>query len=214
MLKSFQQRLNASLTSQDATQKSALAVLPQLSVILEESNHLSLQQAAVTSVDLVAGRFGKQGLASTFATAKVVAGAGILGAGDRILQIAALLCLATMAGVLKEMFTPLVPPVLPISLEYLGQSFQEGMADGRLHNASYSFLKALLSNTPWIFTDTYLEKLLSASSMSANSGLGKECDHIRVNTLEILAKQVDPQLCFTALDRTWEMAMKNGLIVS
>lgn len=214
VLKLFQQRLSGDLVDQDAAQKSSLAVLPQLSSILEESNHLPLKHAALTSVDLVVRRFGKQDFPAALAAARIVSGIEILGAGDQILQIAALLCLATAVEVLRDMFTPLVPFVFPKSLDYLSSSLQKGREDLRLHNAAYSFIMALLSSTPWIFTDSYLEQLLSVSYESANSGLGKGCDHIRSEALKVLAKQVDPQLCFTALDRTWETAMNKGPIVS
>lgn len=214
MLKSYQQRLNGSFADQDTADKSSLAVLAQLSTILEESNDSSLKQAALASVDLVVRRFGKQGLPSTLATAQVVAGPEILGGDDQILQVEALLCLAIMAEVLQEMFTPLVPSVFPKSLEYLNKSLQMGAAADRLHNAAFSFIKALLFSTPWIITDSYLEQFLSASYESASSALGKECDDMRLNTLKVLGGQVDPQMCFTALDTTWETATKKGPIVS
>lgn len=165
-------------------------------------------------MDLVVGKFGKQDLPAALAAAKIVSGIEILGAGDQILRISALLCLATAVEVLQDIFTPLVPWVFPKSLDYLSKSLQEGGEDRHLHNAAYSFFRALLSSTPWILTDANLEQLLSASYGSASSGLGKECDDIRSDALRTLARQVDPELCFTALDRTWEAAMKKGPIVS
>ena len=200
--------------NQDVAQKSSLAILPQLSSILEESNHLPLKYAALASVKLVVGRFGKQDLPAALGAARIVSGMEILGADDQILRISALLCLATEVEVLKDMFTPLVPRVFPKSLEYLSQSLQEERKDHRLHNAAYSFIRALLSSTPWILTESYLEQLLAVSYGSASSGLGKECNDIRLNVLRTLAGQVDPQLCFTALDGTWETAMRKGPIVS
>lgn len=199
---------------QDAAQKSSLAVLPQLSSILEESDHLPLKHAALTSVNLVVRRFGKQDLPAALGAAKIVSEMEILGADDQVLRISALLCLATVVEVLKDMFTPLVPRVFPKALDYLSESFQEETVDHRLHNAAYTFIGALLSNTPWILTDSYLELLVSASCRSASSRLGKECDDIRSDTLRHLARQVDPELCITALDRTWEIAMSKGSIVS
>lgn len=206
--------MNGNLSDQEATQQSSLAVLPLLLSILEQSANLALKQAALNSVDLVVERFGKQDLPSAFAAAKIVLGTEILGACDRSLQVAALLCLASMVEVLKDMFTPLVPSVFPKSLDYLRASMRVGKEDYRLHNAAYSFTGALLSSAPWIFTDFYLEQLLSVSCESANSGMGKECDQTRVDTLRVLARQVDPHLIFAALGRTWGTAMKNGLTVS
>lgn len=198
---------------QDAAQKSSLAVLPQLSSILKESNHSPLKHAALTSVKLVVDRFGRQDLPTTFEAAKIVSGTEILGADDQILRVSALLCLVTMVEVLKDMFTPLVPRVFPKSLYYLSESLQQDRKDHRLHNAAYSFIGALLSSTPWILTDSYSEQLLSASYGSASSSLGKECDDFRLDALRALASQVDPQLCFTALNKTWEIAMSKGPIV-
>lgn len=200
---------------QDAAQISSLAVLPQLSSILEESNHLSLKHAALTSVNLVLRRFGNQDLPATLGAAKIVSGDQILGADDQVLRISALLCLATAVKVLKDMFTPLVPRVFPKSLHYISDSLRPKSKDHhRLHDAAYSFVGALLSSTPWIFTDSYLEQLLSASYRSASSGLPKECNDIRCDTLRALARQVDTQLCFTALDKTWETATDTDSIVS
>ena len=199
---------------QAAAQKSSLAILPQLSSILEESNHLPLKHASLTSVNLVVRRFGKQDLPAALGAAKIVSEMEILGADDQALRISALLCLATAVDVLRDTFTPLVPRVFPKSLDYLSESLQEEGKDYRLHNAAYSFIRALLSSTPWLLTDSYLEQLLSASYGSASSRLGKECDDLRSDALKSLARQVDPELCITALDRTWEIAMSKGSIVS
>jgi U3 small nucleolar RNA-associated protein 10 len=214
VLKSFQQRLNGNLLDYEATQQSSLALLPQLLSILEQPANLALKKAALTSVDLVVDRFGKQDLPSAFAAAKIVLGTEILGSCDRSLQVAALLCLASMVEVLKDMFTPLVPSTFPNSLSYLRASITVGKEDHRLHNAAHCFIGALLSTNPWIFTDSYLEQLLSVSYESANSGMGKECDQARVDTLRVLARQVAPQPIFAALGRAWDIAMKNGPIVS
>lgn len=199
---------------QDAAQKSSLAVLPQLTTILEESNNLLLKHAALTSVNVVMKRYGKQDLPAALGAAKIVSGTEVLGADDQILRISALLCLASAVEVLKDMFTPLVPRVFPKSLDYLSESLHAERKDHRLHNAAYSFIGALLSSTPWILTDSYLELLLSSSYESARLGLGKECDEIRSNALRALARQVDLELCFTALDGTWETAMSKGPMVS
>lgn len=214
VLKSFQQRLGSNLMDQDAAQKSSLAVLPQLAATLEESNHLPLKHAALTSMKLVVRRFGKQDISAALGAAKIVSEMEILGAEDQALRISALLCLATAVEVLRDTFTPLVPRVFPKSLDYLSESLQEERKDHRLHNAAYSFIGALLSSTPWIVTDSYLEQLLSASYVSASSRLGKECDDLRSDALRFLARQVDPELCITALNRTWETAMSRGSIVS
>ena len=200
--------------NQHAAQKSSLAVLPQLSYILEESNHSQLRHAALTSVNIVVRRFGKQALPAALGAAKIVSQTEILGAEDQALRISALLCLATLVEVLKDSFTPLVPQVFPKALDYLIESFQKERKDHRLHNAAYSFFGALLSNTPWILTDSYLEPLVSACCGSASSRLGKECDDVRSTTLKSLARQVNPELCITALDKTWEIALSKGSIVS
>ncbi len=168
----------------------------------------------MASVDFVVKRFGKQDLFTTLAAAKIVSGAKILGVGDHVLQTAAWRCLATMVEVLKDMFTPLLPSLFPKSLDHLSTSLQGKRGDHRLHNAVYSFISALLSSTPWIFTDIYVEQLLSVSYESADSAFGNECYQTRSDTLRVLAKQVDPHLCFTALGRTWETAVNNGLTVS
>lgn len=199
---------------QNAAQKSSLAILPQLSSILEESQHLQLRHSTVTSVNFVVRRFGKQDLPAALGAAKIVSQTEILGADDQTLRIAALLCLSTLVEVLKDMFTPLVPRVFPKALDYLIESFQEERKDHRLHNAAYSFIGALLSNTPWILTDSYLELLVSACCGSASSRLGKECDDIRLTIFRSLARQVDPELCVTALDKTWEIAISKGSTVS
>lgn len=199
---------------QNAARKSSLAILPQLSSILEESNHIPLRHAALASMNLVVRRFGKQDIPAALGAAKIISHMEILGADDQALRISALLCLATLIEVLKDVFTPLVPQVFPKAVDYLVESCQEERKDHRLHNAAYSFIGALLSNTPWILTDSYLELLVSACCGSASSRMGKECDSIRSATFRSIARQVDPELCITALDRTWEIAISKGSIVS
>lgn len=213
VLTSFQQRLKHHTTDQQATRKACLAFLPQLTSILAESSDFPVKHASLACVDCISEKFGKKDIDAVLNAARVVIDSRNPNGAERSFHIAVLLCLTTMTEVLCDAFIPLVPQVFPMTLGYLSASIEAEPGDNRLHVAAYSSMCALLLYIPWIITGEYLEKLLRVSHESANAEMGEDCDHSRLETLRLVARQVEPQQSFTALSETWKSAMTEGPIV-
>lgn len=191
-----------------ATQKACLEFLPHLKGIWVNATTVPLKHAVLSCVDFISEKFGKKDVPAVLEVAKAISDSQAPAAVDLSLEIAILLCLATMVHVVRDEFVPLVPTIFPNALGHLNASVAKD--DTRLHNAVYSFICALLLHVPWIITGTYLTRLLEISYESAHAELGKECKDSRVNTLKLLAKQIKPEHMFTALDQTWKSAMAKG----
>lgn len=115
-----------------------------------------------------------------------------------------------MIEVLGDAFIPLVPLVLPQTFNHLSASIEEDPEDDSLHNATYSLIGALLLQTPWIVTGTYLERLLRISYQSANADISEDCNKSRQETLRLAARQIEPRQSFAALCESWNSAITEG----
>ncbi|KAL8793139.1 MAG: hypothetical protein Q9195_004251 [Heterodermia aff. obscurata] len=155
-------------------------------------------------------KFGKQEVSAVTAVADTVCGPDCLEAKDASTQISSLLCLATIVEVLREAFISMVPRVLPKVMDHLTTSIKEGVENPKLHNAVYTFMTALLVYLPWILQGIHLDNLLRKSYESANAEMGDDCDQLRSDTLQLVAKSIDAKECLMALDRTWTVAMVEG----
>lgn len=208
VLSSIQQRLILDTSYNRATQKACLELLPQLTGIWVKSSSVPLKYAVVAFVDFISEKFGKKDVPAVLEVAKALSNNQAPVAVDVSLEITILLCLATMVYVVRDEFVPLVPNIFPKALGHLNASVAK--EDTRLHNAAFSFICALLLHVPWIITGSYLTRLLEISYESANAGLGNACKDSRVDTLKLVAKQIQPEHLFTALDQTWKSAMAKG----
>lgn len=208
VLSSFQQRLILDTSHSRATQKACLEFLPQLKDVWINSTSIPLKYTVLSCVDFISEKFGKKDVFAVLEAAKAISDSQAPAAVDLSLEIAILLCLATMVHVVRDHFVPLVPSIFPNALGHLTASVAK--KNRRLHNAVCSFICALLLHLPWIITGTHLNRLLEISYESANAELGKACNDSRVNTLKILAEQSKPEHVFTALDQTWKSAMAKG----
>lgn len=191
-------------------EKACLAFLSQLTSILETSLSLPLKHAALACIDCISEKFGKKDIAAVLTTARVAFSSRNCSPADKSFHIAVLLCLATMIEVLKHAFIPLIPLVLPQTLDHLGASIEEDPEDDCLHNAAYSLIGALLLHIPWIVTGTYLERLLKISYQSAGADIGDDYKKSRQETLRLAARQIEPRQSFAALLETWKSAMGEG----
>ena len=187
-----------------------MAFLPSLVTLAGESKNTSLQQAAVACIDQIVEKYGKKDIAVVTVATIVVSGSHCLESTDVKTRCSALLCLATMVEVLRDAFVPMVPRALSKALDHLALSVEEGVEDSRLHNAAYTFVTGLLLYLPWMIHGAYLERLLNVSFESANAEMGADSDELRLDALRLVAKSVDPQECYQALDRTWRTAVAQG----
>ena len=118
-----------------------------------------------------------------------------------------------MVEVLREAFISMVPQVLPAATDHLSNSIEEGVENPKLHNAVYTFLTGILVYLPWIIQGTHLDMLLKKSYESANADMGGDCDQLRQDTLQLVAKSIEAKECLTALYRTWTVAVTEGPLV-
>ncbi|CAD6593091.1 MAG: snoRNA-binding rRNA-processing protein utp10 [Alectoria sarmentosa] len=210
VLRSFGHRLNDNKLDLKASQAACLAFLPNLESIVEESSDVSLKHTAVVCMDRIAELFGKKDVAAIIASARVVAGNKCLRASESSLRTISMLCLATMIEVSSDSFISILPLALPEVMDSLSTSIEEDTEDGALHNAVYSFLSALILYVPWMVIGADLDLVLKLSFESANAGIGRYCDQIRIEALRLVPKNVEARECLAALDRTWTIAVMEG----
>ena len=179
-----------------------------------ESTNLSLKHTALSVVDSISEKYGKSDLAAARDAVMIIAGDQMLGRDEASIRIASLLCLATMVEVLRDSFMPFIPAVFPKALYYLNTSITDDAKDHRLHIAVYSFMSALLLYIPWVITGAYLERVLVNSYESANSKMGGDCDRERSEALQLIARQIEPQVVYVGMGQTWTRAMSQGPNVS
>ena len=165
-------------------------------------------------MDRIAELFGKKDVAAIIASARVVAGNKCLRASESSLRTISMLCLATMIEVSSDSFISILPLALPEVMDSLSTSIEEDTEDGALHNAVYSFLSALILYVPWMVIGADLDLVLKLSFESANAGIGRYCDQIRIEALRLVPKNVEARECLAALDRTWTIAVMEGPRVS
>ncbi len=210
VLQSFEQRLNDNRSDQKESDDAILAFLPQLASLVEEPPDLPLKHTAMACIDRILDQFGKRDITMVATIANTIAGPACLGLGDSSIRVMALLCLATMVEILGDAFIPTIPQALPKATDYIAASVESDAEDGRLHNAAYSFIGNLFLYVPWMIMGPSLNRFLTISYASANADMGESCDQNRVDTLKLLAKQIDPKELFGALDRTWTSAITEG----
>ncbi len=210
VLHSFERRLNDTRSEQSKSYEAILAFLPQLASLVEESSDLPLKHTAMACIDRILEKFGKKDTIMVTTILTTIAGPACLGVEDSKSRVMALLCLATMVEILRDAFIPIIPQALPQVTEFLAASIEADAEDRRLHNAAYSFTSNLLLYVPWMITGPSLDRVLTISHESANAEMGEDCDQNRVDTLNLLAKQIEPKELFGALDRTWTSAITEG----
>ncbi|EMR61509.1 putative u3 small nucleolar rna-associated protein 10 protein [Eutypa lata UCREL1] len=195
----------------DANSRTALlAFLPQLTAIIRVSDDTLYKHIAVSCVDRIAEKYGKKDPEAVTAAAATIAGNQCLGQDDDRLRVMALLCLASLVDVLQDGVVPVLPSAIPKTLAYITESLRASNPHGELHNAGYAFMTALAQYLPYILSGSYLQQLLTVSSMSAKANLNTEANNARLQCLNFLAKQIDAKVMFSALEQNWSTASSSG----
>ena len=210
VLKSLEHKITSESAGNITSQKACIALLPQLTAVLEESSDLFLKYAVVSCIDRILEKYGKKDVDSLTEVMRVVAGGSCLAADDSRLRVMAILCIATSAEILGEAIISIIPQSLPKAIEYLGTNLQEEQIEESLHNAAYSLFGALFLYIPWIVTGQYLDQILRASQVSATADLPPVCNESRIEVLNLIAKHSGAQECFASLSRTWNSAVTEG----
>lgn len=210
MLRLLEARLNLGHERDVPTQVRMLEFLGDLAKILKTSSDMQLKHAAVACIARIVDLYGKKGPGQVIETAHVIAGADCLNQKNDRLHVMGILCLASMAEVLKESMIPIFPSAVPRALDLLQASLQPDEENPQLHDAAFSFISVLLIHIPYMVTEFYLDRIFALSFKSAAASLPDECDDNRREVLELLAKRVDVDETFRATESGWDAAVTEG----
>lgn len=214
ILLSFQIRVEQESKSDEVSRLAILNFLPQLTAIIQKSQDVLYKHIAVSCVDKISEKYGKKDLEAVAAAAQTIASEYCLGQNDTKLRVMALLCIASLTEILREKIISILPIVIPKALDYILESLEDGHEDFRLHNAGYSILSALIDRLPYMISDSYLDRLLSVSNLSAEAKLNESAVESRIQCLQLAAKQIEAKPMFMALERNWKHAATSGVLVS
>ncbi|OAX85330.1 hypothetical protein ACJ72_00295 [Emergomyces africanus] len=210
VLRLLEIRLEQSHDRDAASQSRVLAFLPTLVGILQGSPDVLLKHAAVACIDKIAEKYGKKDPASVVAAAKVVAGDNCIGQPDGRIRVIGILCLASVTEVIGEAIIPVLPQIFSQAFGLLDGSLQLNKTDAQLHDAVYSLICALITHVPWMISDDHLTNILRLSFKSAARDLPEDSDDNRREALELLARRVDVNDIFKAIECNWSFAVVEG----
>ncbi|OJD16592.1 hypothetical protein AJ78_03232 [Emergomyces pasteurianus Ep9510] len=210
VLRLLESRLEQSHGRDAASQSRVLAFLPTLVGILEVSPDVLLKHAAVACIDKIAENNGKKDPASVVAAAKVVAGEHCIGQPDGRIRVIGILCLASVTEVVGEAIIPVLPHIFSQAFGLLEGSLEVNKKDTQLHDAVYSLICALITHVPWMISDDHLTNILRLSFKSASRDLPEDSDDNRHEALKLLARRVDVNEIFKAVESNWSIAVLEG----
>ena len=214
ILLSLEGRLREHKATDPCSQAACLSFLAHLRSSIEGLSSVPLRLAVMNCIDSIIEKFGKRDTSAVTTTAMTILRHNCLEAKDASIRSSSIVCLATIVEVLREAFIPLLPRILPIAMDHLAHSVEEDIENPKLHNSVYTLINGLLLYLPWMVQGAYLDRLLKVSYESANAEMGDDCSQLRLDTLRLVAKSVDPKECLLALERTWTVAMAEGPLVS
>ncbi|KAG8528844.1 uncharacterized protein KY384_006533 [Bacidia gigantensis] len=209
IVRSFDLRMGDKRDLQSSSE-SCLQLLPRLITTIEQTSDATLHRMSLNAMDNIIDVVGKRDIDVVKRCVDTITDDRSLKSREPGMRCATLLCLSTCVEAAGEAFIPLIPRAMPAALEALEESMAINAEDKTLHNAAYSFFTALFIYIPFMVSGQSLDRLLRASYESANSEMGKDCDEIRSQTIRLIAKRIDANVVFEALERTWTSAMEQG----
>lgn len=214
VLKALDTRVNVESSTDMSSRNVLLGFLPQLTAAIRDSDDIRYKHTAIACVDKIAEKYGEKDLEGVAAAASIIAGEHCLGQSDKQLRVMALLCLASLVGVLGPAVIPVLPSAFSYTAKYLNESLAGKEPDTQLHNACYYFVLTVAQHMPEMISGAYLEQVLNISSASAEGGLDAESDESRRSCLKCLATRLDAKTMFTGLAHCWPVAAGAGFTVS
>lgn len=213
VLKALETRVNGESSTDVSSRTVLLGFLPQLTAAIRDSEDIRYKHTAVACVDKIAEKYGERDLEGVAAAASIIAGEHCLGQSDRQLRVMALLCVASLVGVLGDAVIPVLPSAFSYAVAYLGESLAGREPDAQLHNACYYFVLTVAQHMPEMVSGAYLEQVLSISNASAEGGLDAEANESRRSCLKCLAMRLDAKTMLTGLAHGWSVAAGAGFTV-
>lgn len=185
--------------------------MPKIAAIISSASPNELKADALSCIDAVTIKYGKQepSIIAGFADA-VISGGGLKSSDDG-LRVLSLVCLTSMTSCLGGRIVPILPKTVPFALDQLRASIQEDQVHEMIHNAVFAFLDELVKTVP-SFMASYLLRLLPLVYGSAGSYEfdGDTATGVRKDLLKSVATGMDAKIVMSALLETWGNALKEG----
>ncbi|KXL43812.1 hypothetical protein M433DRAFT_58714 [Acidomyces richmondensis BFW] len=201
---SLEARVKEAKRGDVAHQRIFLDLLPNCCVFICDRQPAHVRHAAITCIDQIVEKYGKQDRAAVVAAAVSVADGSALGSEDTSLRVISILCLASMVEVLEDDFIPIFSRAVDFAVKYLGETLCGVSPDIQLYNAAFGFIYAVLDHLPWMLSAEHLDQILKLVARAASS-LDMDADfNDSVKQFHALAaRKVSAQHLFASIDRTW-----------
>ena len=186
----------------------------QVLEVVNHSSDLDVSIAAVTCIDHIGTKFGRKHPENLVIATRTVARLPILNNDDDRLKIVSLLCLASLADVLREEFIPLSTQVLPIAISHLERSTNSESSSVELHDAAIAMLGAVLEHIPYILSIFDLNKILRQIQVSACSKLSRSAKESRRLIYRLMIENVEDGPLFASIENSSKGAIMAGYTVS
>ncbi|KAF2265231.1 hypothetical protein CC78DRAFT_515720 [Lojkania enalia] len=207
-IKAVEYRAGNVVQSDHDSVSTLVSFLPRVEELLQESRDINVRAISVGCIDRIVERFGKKNIQAVVSIAQTLSGAQALASSDDEVRILSLLCLTSVVSILEDEAIPLLPTVLPLSIEYLKESIMD--RKNSLHDAVYTLLSDVLERLAYMFSLEYLIPTLELSHQSAAAHLGDSCDRSRHQCLRSIANHVGAHEAFTAIKASMSSAIKHG----
>jgi len=202
---SLEARVKEAKRGDSALQRIFLDLLPNCCVFVCDRQPVHVRHAAITCIDQIVEKYGKQDHAAVAAAAVSVADESALGSENSSLRVISILCLASMVEVLEDDFIPIFSRVVELTVKYLGETLQAVNPDVLLHRAAFSFIYAVLDHLPWMLSAEHLDQTLGLASRAVSVfDADSDSSHSVAQFHALAARKVSAQHLFTSLDRTWD----------
>ena len=204
-------RLSVASTKDSRSRMAAVTILPILTAMINDEEHDRVKHGAIRCIDRISELYGRKDTAAVVQAANVLTTSSAINSEKPALQTITLLCLASMLDYAKEGMIPVVPRIMSLSIAVLKESLAEDAEDDRLHDAAYAVISAIISNVSFMLSETDLDSVMKLSAESANAELGQSSHAVRKDALTLLTRKVDIRNTLPSLQRTWPVAIENGV---
>lgn len=204
-------RLSIAATRDSRSRVAALTMLPILTAMINDEAHDGVKHGAIRCIDRISELYGRRDPAAVVQAATLLSTSSSMNSEKPALQTITLLCLASMLDCAREAMIPVVPNIMSLSTAVLKESLTEDAEDDRLHNAAYALVSAIISNLSFMLSEDDLDSIMKLSAESANAELGQASHAARGDALSLLTRKVDIGKMVSTLQRTWSVAIENGV---
>ncbi|KAI5810289.1 hypothetical protein DFH27DRAFT_509326 [Peziza echinospora] len=224
-LATFKDRVTSEFRADSASRTAILNLTPKIAqIVASPESAIEFKGDALSCLSAVTVKHGKRDPSIIYSLAEAVIGSGGLRSEDEGLRVLALICLTDMTNCLGGRIVPVVPKVVPFTLDLL-EVVAGKKTSSLVHNAIFALLEGLVNTIPSFMT-SYLQKILKgawASTVTAGSDDsdsdsdvesvvdGQEItQELRTGLLDTIAKKMDVKTVMTAISATWNDALRMG----